>query len=808
MAAAHGSATHLAAGPMAPSAPVTADEVQEYERILKISDDIFWGLHPRLKVPQQFVRKSTTRNGQPAPVAQTQPAKTKPKTTPKKTPASQPPAAATPPPPRVAPKPASEINPIFLTKSDDLVRAELQLQRQRVERALRDQVEQKKQETKQKLLLQDTNPGFDVEEVLNRALELVKPLSLSDPSEATGPGDDDNSFYSSRAPDSPPQIGDHQRPSPVARGLGHKSDELQRLEALNPPGSDQEMHDAYPVADQRSLNVQKQQPRHGHAGLQQPVEPLEEPEYSPPAPTVPPVDYQDDQRGARGRRRVSDGRFPVYSQEMRRPPSPANGIRVVQNHITSPAAPRPSRVSPLATKKAPAVQQLRDERTGYRSDQVYSDPDSARGSPTAPAPNVISRKRRRLDGGSGHASVAAPTEIYIKQEPVSPPPFADDPEVLRGRQRQEQPVYIDSVSPRYTPVAERREPVYETQGYHEPALEPGPSRTSSRLSTRRPVRDDGDLRRVANIQYARQSDYPREHIDVHPSVARSASYTVVDRPRYYEEAPPSYSRRYVAVDEPPTTYQEPYYEEVPSARTMAPPPRRIVVDEHGTQYIEMVPAQRTQPMAPPPRPMSQVSRSEVYEDRAPLRSASMRAPSVVQDAYGEHRYVQEMPPPQPVYRRVVSDYARPTTSDRRIYAAPPDGHETTYSRPGSVQVAEYAPRQPAYYEEYNPPPPERIIRTTSVRPQPTRYDEPQEVVQRAGSVRPTGQGRETSIYVEDRRAVGYRAEEPPVGEYWNRPVYVPAPRPVRERRYYEGEDGRHIASDGASDLVQRGSQRY
>src|ERR1700744_4866816 len=139
MAAAHGSATHLAAGPMTSSAPVAADEVQEYERILKISDDIFWGLHPRLKVPQQFVRKPTTRNGQPAPVAQTQPAKPKPS----KTPASQPPATATPPPARVAPKAASEINPIFLTKSDDLVRAELQLQRQRVERALRDQVEQK-----------------------------------------------------------------------------------------------------------------------------------------------------------------------------------------------------------------------------------------------------------------------------------------------------------------------------------------------------------------------------------------------------------------------------------------------------------------------------------------------------------------------------------------------------------------------------------------------------------------------------------------------------------------------------------------
>lgn len=39
-----------------------SEEVREYEKILKISDEIFSGTHLRLKVPQQFVSKSASRN--------------------------------------------------------------------------------------------------------------------------------------------------------------------------------------------------------------------------------------------------------------------------------------------------------------------------------------------------------------------------------------------------------------------------------------------------------------------------------------------------------------------------------------------------------------------------------------------------------------------------------------------------------------------------------------------------------------------------------------------------------------------------
>ncbi|KAJ5168466.1 uncharacterized protein N7482_004060 [Penicillium canariense] len=839
MATAHGSTTHLPTGSMAAAVPISADEVKEYERILKISDEIFAGSHPRLKVPLQFVRKPAARNGQNGPSTQ-QVARNKPSGPLRENITRSPHSLQAPstagnapstsvlnaaaPPFRMASKPTSEIDPIFLTKSDDLVRAEIQLQRQRVERILRDQLEQKKQDSKQKPAIQDTKPDFDVSEVLDRALEMVRPVSLSDPSEVNGPNDsfDENSFYSSRAPDSPQPAGGHRKPSPAAPApaqpvstaprapADHYSDELQRLEALNRPGSNQDMRDAYPVVDQHAPHSQAQplsvQPADtGRFHELQQVDALEEPEYSPPAPVAPPIGLRDYERGvANGDGR---GRYADQRQGMQGMISPASNVKVVRNHITSPAAPRPSRVSPLATAKVPSVQQLRIERSERGSEQVYSDPDSARASPNGPAPQIMSRKRRKLHGkGDDTRQVsyvtqnAGPSEAYIKEEPVSPPPFADDPSVIQSRQPQGQPVYIDIASPRYTPVLERQEssiqgPMYEVNTYHELPAEQGSRHALSRLGPRRSVRDDADLRRVASMQYARQSEYPREYFEADPHVGRASPYTVVERlpqerPRYYEDVPSSYGPRYITVDDGHQPVQrDPYYDEPPPARVMAAPERRFVVDEHGNHF-EMVPAPRMQPMAPPPRPMSRAPKPEAYDDHVPVRTASVRAPSVIQDPYGEHRYVQEMPRPQPVYRRVVSDYARPVTGERRVYEAPLEGHDP-YARSGGVQVAEYLPRRPAYVEEHAEPP-ERVIRTSSVRPPQARYEQPHPVVQRVSSVRPGGPSREVSVFLEDRQ----------MGDYIERPYYV------RERRFYDGDDGNRMVPDGTADSVQRAPQRY
>ncbi|KAL2851996.1 hypothetical protein BJY01DRAFT_208651 [Aspergillus pseudoustus] len=819
--------TQLPASAVASKLP-SAEEAHEYEKILRISEDIFSGTHPRLKVPQQFVRKAASRNP-PAPLTPQSKADEKAFSPPKgpsqyAAPVPKPASShisytvngtpSTTVPSRILPKPVSEIDPIFLEKSDDLVRAELQLQRQRVERELREQVELKRQVSKQKVSIQDATPDFDVSEVLARALELVKPDTSPD---GTGPGApsdsfDENSFYSSRAPDSP-QLGDrhHKRSSasssnPEERGAdvvgGRYSDELQRLEALNRPDSDQSMQNTYSIADHRTpQHRQPHRPEDTSAyraqHVRQQVDPTEEPEYSPPAPGVAPMERVESYEPYRGypqgpKRRFNPNHPDPYDDP--RSASPPHRVRVVRNHITSPAAPQPSRVSPLAITKGPSVNQHHDARLEYHSEQ--------RGSPeVVPTQPVISRKRRRLhdEKERGYRQGAGSVKPFIKEEAVSPPPFADTPPMYRARAPQEGPVYIDVSSPRYTPVVERKEPhpplrtsTYEIESYDETHGDSGIQRAVSRLSTRRPMRDDQDLRRVASLHQARKPEYVREYLDQGSPHSARGPYTVVERlphetTRYYEEPGAHPPRRYASPLPPQMT--ETYYNDY----VVAPPPRRIVIDEHGNEYYETLPAPRVQAMPPP---SSRIPRSDVYEGPPQIRRTSMRAASVLEDPYVRRRYVQEVP--QGAYRR-ATDYARPTPSEGRPYPAPFAAQEP-FPRSSSVQVHDYGSRQSHYMEETELPR-ERIVRVPSVRPPTTaRYQEPREVIQRVESVHPGG--RDMSVYMDE--------ESRHPREYIERPPVYVATRPVaREERYYDnGEPERIVQLDGSRDVTHRAAQRY
>ncbi|KAL4791516.1 hypothetical protein BDV19DRAFT_292645 [Aspergillus venezuelensis] len=806
-------ATQLPATSVGTKLPIS-NEIQEYEKILKISEDIFSGTHPRLKVPQQFVRKVASRN--PTASAPLQNKTDKNAGSPREAPAPQIAPIAKPlsshstdapngstTAPCINPKPASEIDPIFLEKSEDLVRAEIQLQRQRVEREIREQVELKRQETKQKVSIQDATPDFDVSEVLNRAFELVKPSPPPEAPAPAAPSDsfDENSFYSSRAPDSP-QHGDHRKPSLAsssthgehgAAATGERySDELHRLEALNRTESDQSMQDTYSNADHRTPH--QRQPQHhedpsayGSQHYRQRADPMEEPEYSPPAPGVAPMELADSYGPPQAI--PSAPRNRVYEPRERYARiSPADGVRVIRNHITSPAAPQPSRVSPLAIAKVPSVNQLHGSRSEY-------DPER-RGSPEVPPQLLMSRKRRRLHDDRDRsrppvyrAQGASSTKPFIKEEPVSPPPFADTPPMYRPRPPQEGPVYIDVPSPRYTPVSERREPPMRTSVYglepYETHGDPGIQRTVSRLGVQRPMRDDQDLRRVVSLHQARKPEYAREYAEQQsPQPIRNGPYTIVERPpqqdgvRYYEEPPP---RRYASPMPPHLT--ETYYNDY----VVEQPPRRIVIDEHGNQYYETLPAPRVQAMPPP---ASRIPRTDAHEGPSPMRQASVRAASVFEDPYGGRRYVHELPP-QGAYR-----YARPAPTERRPYAPAYESREP-HPRSSSVQVHDYAPRQSHYAEEAELPR-ERIVRIPSVRPPTTRYQEPREVIQRVESVHPGA--RDGSVYIDE--------EMRRPREYIERPVYVAARPVAREERYYENGEPERVVLDGSREVIHRVSQRY
>lgn len=849
----------------APGALPQLDEVQEFEKILRISDEIFSGTHPRLKVPQQFVRKVTPRNLQTPPVSQPQvtaepsstaqskaelplPLGTRPANMQATTPLNGSAAASsTATPSRIVPKPTSEIDPIFLTKSDDLVRAEIQLQRQRVERVLRDQLEQRRLEARQKASVQEGKPDFDVSDVLSKALEIVKPVAA--PADVhgancqTAPSDsyDENSFYSSRAPDSP-QHGAPSQPSSVSepriRPVGRedlaanaqidsRSDESRRFEITSPRDVEMNPQDrSYTVADKHF--PPQRQPDHAplravsdeYDPAREHMDIPEEPEYSPPGPDIPPVERIDSREYYRPepyqRRQMADGRPVDRGYASRRSLSPMHGVRIVRNHIMSPAAPQPSRVSPLALAKVPSVHQARVPRQDHL-ERVPTGHDSARTSPDGGAQQLMPRKRRRvqeLREQVGSAASRRPVDAspvpYIKEEPVSPPPFADvRPTYSRTRHPQERQVYVDLASPRYTPTLERREapvrePVYEVDRYgrtYEQEIEPGIARTVSRLGSRRPVRDDQDLRRVASMHHVRQPELSREYVEpVNSRSVRAASYAVVERPvqeriRYYDEPVQTYSRRYVPADELPPSprFREAYPDEEPP-RIMAPPQRRIVVDEFGNQYYETLPPPKVHEMPPPPPPPGRIARADVFNEPAPSRRSSVRATSIIEDPYGDRRYIQEMPPPA-TYRR-VAEYPRDVVGDRRAYAPQLDEREPVF-RSSSVQVLDYPPRRTAYLNEREVPG-ERVVRMSSARPPATRYEDPRDGIPRVQSVRPGG--REVSVYVDD--------EPRKVREYAQPSVYTTV-RPVREERYYDDDESGRMIYDGTRDVIHhRAPQRH
>ena len=88
----------------------------------------------------------------------------------------------------------------LLTKSDTLIRAELQLKRQQIERSLKDQFDKKGRNNE--ALIEEREARFDVEHVLAQAQARVKPESGLPSTANNSDGNesfDENSYYSSQA---------------------------------------------------------------------------------------------------------------------------------------------------------------------------------------------------------------------------------------------------------------------------------------------------------------------------------------------------------------------------------------------------------------------------------------------------------------------------------------------------------------------------------------------------------------------------------------------------------------------------------
>ncbi|KAJ9605561.1 hypothetical protein H2200_010218 [Cladophialophora chaetospira] len=819
-------------GIMPPPAP-SINEALEYEKILRIRDEVFSGSHPRLTVPAHAIRvpasqtPSTFSQNQlhvPSPfsatasphrlAAATQSNKREDESTPQNKPNGVPVSAASQPASSV-----SEFDPILLTKSDDLVRAETLLKRQRLEKALRDQFENKRADARKKPAPAEAKPDFDLPTIFARITGAAKSPSSKDEEEATDSVNEDE-FYSSRAPDSTPegppsespdeadveQADQPSGPRVVSAVMGAPlyPDIDERMPAYVPPPAHttDESNKSLLPADPTAMDIDDEE---------------EEGEYSPPEGPVqvpsPKATHTQDMRDSRDPRGRPLRRYSEAEDNGGRPLQSEAHMRIVRNHITSPIAPRPSRVSPLAVAKDSPL--LQNARTGRN--QWIGRP----GSPPSPDDNqgVPARKRRKLEAREARnqrkqAKRNGRMSPDVKEEDVSPPPFHDVQPLGSARLRPsgaDRPIVIDDEpvqEVRYAPAPERyvespTRPLPRQVERLMPSSEPRPlSRSSAR-----PMRDDQDLRRVASM-HSMRAEQPRDYADPYyesPTRARGVSYARVSSPALTEsgrplrEAPVEYDQpppEVRVVRTPAPMYREVYDERDGTyhryiAEPMPPPPpiERIVVDQYGRRFREII---QDRPSVAP-REMSVRREVEPVYDQYPRQA---RAGSVFVEAPPERAYAAEMPPPPVSYRRVAepargSALPSPTTREH-LESAPP-------MRSASVQVMDRPIRQPMYADErpdFRDPP----IRAGSVRPPPAiRYQDaqPMEMMPRGQSVRPIA--HDGSVFVEDRRAL--------VPEY--APVAEPRYRAMEPERRYVDADGREIMQfDETMDNRARISERY
>ncbi|KAL2040331.1 hypothetical protein N7G274_006774 [Stereocaulon virgatum] len=726
---------------------------------------------------------------------------------------------------------ASGIDPIFLQKSDVLVRAEAQQARQRLEHALEQQVQQKK---RQKAFDQEALPDFDVTDVFRKAQELVKPLKIHEKGRAnriTSSTDsfDEKTFYSSQmnesttteeADESPKwrprricnffkrgeccRYGDactfSHDPAMKARleGDGSQAMDIDSVNAdeQTSPRQDDKPAQRVPIngttrqpptqevpatvhtaqseaerrlqervtqleAELRNSRAAKERPPSASARqeVREPHELQEEPAYSPP----PPDEFGRDVGLREPERRrptiqqpssISGQPVREYGRRIENPPSPLpNNVRVIRNHITSPVAPQPARVSPLAMAKVPQVSQIQGEsRRSSRGSNIGI--ISAGQSPNATAQASGSKKRRRgLDSGEQMRNVVPRRDlsspgVRIKDEPVSPPPFANgDLNLRRVDQRPEasRRLYVDTTGLQCRDQEQvfQQPRIIERSAYGHVIDDRGPltpmtRRVVSRNGQHYYANEEPDLRRIVSARQVRPPmssppPYAVQYSASQPRAVRAASQVyfsptgrgVSQHDRASAQLQPAPYSNEDRSPSPPL----PRAPQSPNGRhsiAMAPPPRRIIVDQWGNRFMEApVPVERQVSVAPVMRGTEYDAR---YEQVSP-RNGSVRQRQLV--SVDEGQYIRKGASP------AFLEYPAPSRIRQVIGPRGDIYEEEQYvTRNEGPQIAEYSDHRPAGRYEEVPAPQEKIVRMRSVRPVERQYEMPREQIARLQSVRP------------------------------------------------------------------------
>ena len=806
-------ALHPAAVPvMAPESSVMLSEEEKYqirecERIIRFRDEVLSGAHPRIKVPAHLVasKKSNDPSSPPSgPAASVINAPTGPKAARSKQsgPAHSLQLAnnlrsfnanaqhAIPPAPNSAsgqipglepsfgfpsnmpgaptgPRAATahrlsetlgnaQFDPVLLTKSDDLIKAELALQRKRLESALSEQLQQHK--ATKNAQSAEAPADFDLANVLMEALLRVQRSALpqtdaniaANASGAASDSVDDDTFYSSKH-DTPESHQTHRIPDSVdsgdvqAREDSHYEPPMV-IEASPVPNKPSAV--AIPPHAVTSASIaQPQQHQNPQAGA---------PDLRSFAATM----YSNGHHqgsGLGGSRNTDGAPMEVVSsqdsgeasssQESGQagggpPPAPRHLDAATQQlidpgfgrrqspifrvHNLSPLAPQPAHVSPLANshqppvpqQNAPPAQATPAQVAALRNDR--SNGSSPESSPQGGKPNKKGKKKNKRK--ADRMATNNESTPYIKPEPRSPSPISV-PQYSRPNKRprqvqqstQEQSYEDPRVEGPVEIVPQRG---YPTGVYREGRNLPGydsPIRQHTHQDSRpivltessryeREARDD--VRPAETVQYIRRASPGAQSYQYAPGevrTIRSISRAAIDRPHPYygsRDAPRTVVRHVAGGDRS----RSPIMMEEHPPNVMGPPrlPRtRIVhVDEFGREYLD--PAPRPEPVVTRhsvvPRPVYD-EREEYYE--LPRSTTVVRRSVAPTSAYGEPEFVYEQAPP-PV--RAASTMPSSSRFDEEaIYrgAASPSGYAT--SRRVVTRPADYAVPEYRYYRERDYP---------------------------------------------------------------------------------------------------------
>lgn len=842
------------------------DEIREYEKIIQFRDTVVSGKHPRIKVPASSVVKNTATTQFPSSNAPEERVVSSSTHLPINSNAANgqslgnmPSLKANAQQPAVTISPTGsatfipgvsrpsfgtgkpEIDPILLQKSDGLVKAEIQIRRQRLEKGLKDEVEQQKSYTKGSNQPLEQLHELDISDILAKALTLVQataPPAISNlPSPTANASNvsdsfDENTFYSSQ-PETP-----ESRPSVPAR------DALENVEVQHAPAPTTQTN-SYALPPNPFLPLVSRPPQtdtnhgmtHGQVTVAQsahlppkPITPSQNPSMAGTSGTGPQNLLNHDRLRRRLEAQVisSDSRDASRSDNsgntdseqsadlhgLQNPPQlvPNPSFRhheqpLIRGHNLSPFAPQPAHVSPLAIARQPQIhdsesstlQRAPVQVTALRQERaVVISPESSpqQGEKGSKKKNNKKKNKRKADARSQDVQ-GSPN---IKPEPRSPsplnaPPFIRPQKRARRYGRQEPDTTYDE------PMLAQPSPQLQQERYHPTPMHvervsqghegvddvysrqvrasvgPIPRELESPLYEER--RPDGSI-----VRYLGHVPNPAHHFDpydaVDPRPVRTSSYTLANPdireiPTYQREgrmsarpyADPARSRSPIIVDRRSSAMPPP-----------SVPPRRIVIDEYGREYIEPIRATPVprQPAMPPPR----AADHEVIYERTPMRAAS-RIPAA--EIIGEDGAIYRRASPGYAPRRVFTqpEYGAGVQNfqerDYPVQSMGPPGQEFVQIR----AAAEHVPR-------------EYLARSASTRPvESTPYD-------RLTSLRPDIPPREyaASVHPDARREMASHLGH----DYSARPTEMTVPPPgygVRPiERYYE-----QSSRDGDVTYVER-----